>query len=159
MQLFCVRHGQAEDMPNANGERPLTTQGKKDIKRLTRYLHQQGIIVPQIQHSGKCRALETATLLATALLPNQTPSICPLLLPSSDNASLPALLRLIHQETKTLMLVSHMPLIAQLVSLLITHSDQYPIVHFLPGTIACLERYHADQWTINWIISPHVIPQ
>ncbi len=157
MQLFCLRHGEAQPFPNEQGERPLTDEGRSHIHRLAHYLAQQDISFTRILHSKKTRATETAKLLASRLQQHtQDTEFCPFLDP--DSYAMSALLSSIHDAQDATLLVSHMPFISQLMSLLITHHDQYNLVDFQPGTLACLERHHSQRWLLKWLIAPHMVP-
>ena len=59
MRLYLVQHGDAVPK-DVDPDRPLSDQGRADIKRLTVWLSHQNVQVAQILHSGKNRAKETA---------------------------------------------------------------------------------------------------
>ena len=66
MRLYLVQHGDAVPKDVDPG-RPLSDQGRADIKRLTEWLSRQNVQVAQILHSGKSRAKETAEILRPLL--------------------------------------------------------------------------------------------
>jgi len=54
------------------------------------------------------------------------------------------------------MVVSHLPLVGKLVARLVTGSEDRNIVHFQPGTVACLQRV-GEGWTIAWAMGPDLM--
>lgn len=154
MKLFCVRHGHAEQEPNAEGERPLNEQGKQEVGKVAGYLGRRGVHVSHLMHSGKLRAEESATILAKAVTNGQLIEQTDLLQPSRPVTPLVETLQNWHDDT---MLVGHMPFMSQLVSALILNDDGYNIVRFPPGTVVCLEQYE-HRWILNWVLRPDLVP-
>ncbi|MDD7804742.1 MAG: phosphohistidine phosphatase SixA [Endozoicomonas sp. (ex Botrylloides leachii)] len=111
MKFVIMRHGQAEYYAPSDAERPLTEQGKDEVLRTARMLHNR-YSVANVLTSPYLRAKQTADHLASELN-------CPIrtvneLAPGSDAVAL------IHQfsGTETVVLVSHMPLVSKLTGLL-----------------------------------------
>ena len=67
MKLYLVRHGKA-CARDVDPERPLTHQGREDIRRLAAFLERAGIRVERVIHGGKLRAVRTAARLAEAMV-------------------------------------------------------------------------------------------
>jgi phosphohistidine phosphatase SixA len=66
MRLYLVQHGEAK--PEAEDpERPLTSRGTEDVKRVAGTLRKLQIKQPKIVHSGKLRAKQTAEILGQGL--------------------------------------------------------------------------------------------
>ena len=65
MTLFLVQHGKAKP-ETEDPERSLTEQGAEVVGRMADWAAQVGLAVDQIQHSGKRRAEQTATIFPSA---------------------------------------------------------------------------------------------
>ena len=68
MTLFLVQHGEAKP-ETEDPERSLTEQGAEIVGRIADWAARAGTEVDQIQHSGKRRAEQTATIVAQGLDP------------------------------------------------------------------------------------------
>ncbi len=68
MTLFLVQHGEAKPESEAP-ERSLTEQGAEIVGRMADWATQVVQTVDQIQHSGKRRAEQTASIFAKRLSP------------------------------------------------------------------------------------------
>ena len=131
MRVFLVRHGEAADAP---GPRPLTAAGRADAARLAQWCEAEGVAPHEIRHSGILRAAETAEILAARLHPPGGVRAVRGLEPGDDPAPWDLELRL---ESDPVMLVTHMPFVAELAALL-TRSRIAP--SFATAEIACFER-------------------
>lgn len=154
MKLFCVRHGHAEQLPDKNGEYPLTAQGREEVTKVAKYLAHRGMHVSHVMHSGKLRAHQTAEIFSK-ILGGGALEICPFLNPEHDIDPLLALIQEWHDDT---LLVGHMPFMSQLVSTLLVADESYDIVRFPPGTIVCLDRFENHRWILDWILRPDLVP-
>jgi phosphohistidine phosphatase SixA len=72
MRIQLTQHGLAVPK-TVDPDRPLSEQGREDVRHLTDFLDKAGIPVGQVLHSGKTRAEQTAAILAEALLPEGQP--------------------------------------------------------------------------------------
>jgi phosphohistidine phosphatase len=66
MHLYFLRHGEA-DWPNWEGsddDRPLTKKGKKEIKKLAKFLTKLNVDLDEIMSSPLPRAAQTAKIVA-----------------------------------------------------------------------------------------------
>lgn len=149
-----MRHGHAEALPNAEGHRHLSAQGRAELEKLAAVLRQHQASVSQIIHSAKTRARETAEIMAEALAPHYPLEQQNCLNPDADLDE--ALMQLAQWRNDSL-LVGHMPFISELVSQLVTKNPRCDLLRFTPGTLVCLESYDIDRWMINWIIRPEMI--
>lgn len=110
--LFLVRHGKAvEAAPGGDAARPLTAEGRAGINHVGRALAAFGFVPDAIWHSPYLRATETATLLAEALGTTQLVPEGVLTPASSAERAAGALLQ---APGRTLVVVSHMPLLPAL---------------------------------------------
>ncbi|MDD1013397.1 phosphohistidine phosphatase SixA [Pseudomonas rubra] len=114
MKLWVLRHGEAEQRANTDAERRLTAHGREQVLRSAAVLLGQPLQV--ILASPYVRAQQTAALVHEALgftKPVQTVSW---LTPDSDSQMVIAELDKLGLEQ--VLLVSHQPLVGNLVSLL-----------------------------------------
>lgn len=140
MQLWIVRHGEAEPYQANDELRALTTKGKQDIKALASQLQQWQVQPQRVLVSPYLRTQQTLAILQAqnAWSPSVEPSnhITP-------DASISDCLNLL-EGTKSSLMVSHQPLVSLLLSVLVDghqrHAYDYPMN---PGSIACLSL---DAW-------------
>lgn len=140
MHLFLVRHGSA-CVQKVAGERQLDATGKREINQLAEALFARGAQLTTIYHSGLLRAQETAAILAERLGVLQVTAIrgaCP-----EDDPSDMVIQMASWQENS--LLVSHMPYLPSLLSLLVHNTPDAKDVIFHTGTGVCLKR-EGDQW-------------
>jgi phosphohistidine phosphatase len=153
MKLYLAQHGEAyvkEDHP----ERPLTDGGKQDIERLAAFLHQAGIQVDRLIHSGKLRAAQTAEMLASAIAPRVEIETSGLINPNDNPKAFDWQNESWIRDT---LIVGHLPFMAKLVSHLVIEDDTTLITAFQPGSIVCLEHNNDGHWQINWMIRPEIL--
>jgi len=151
MRCYLVQHGkslsEAEDPSRA-----LTKEGIDESTRTSEFLSQIGLSLSLIQHSGKARAQQTATILAGCLegRTEQIKGLAPL-----DDPELMA--NLLGETSHDVMLVGHLPHLEGLASILLTgRADQKP-VQFRNSGIVCLERNEDKTWSLVWLITPELV--
>jgi phosphohistidine phosphatase len=154
MKLYLVQHG-ASVSKEIDPERPLSTQGERDVKQVAGYLQQAGVSVGQIKHSGKTRARQTAEILAKALLNNGKNDAIEGIAPNDPVDPLAESISGLDTNT---MIVGHLPFMAKLVSYLITGKDDHSLLTYRPGSIVCLEQDENHPWQIQWMIRPDCLP-
>ncbi len=152
MRLYLVQHGKAVDKQE-DPDRPLSETGVSDIARLAAQLDAADIRVERILHSGKTRALQTASRLAHVVLQQGEMDTSGLLEPTADPKPVSELVGELDIDA---MIVGHQPFLGRLASRLITGSDDMPLVRFSPGTLLCLERDTDSPWQIAWMLSPEI---
>jgi phosphohistidine phosphatase len=66
MQLYFLRHGEADwpDWQGSDDDRPLTKRGKKEIKKLAKFLTRLDVDLDEIVTSPLPRAAQTAEIVA-----------------------------------------------------------------------------------------------
>jgi phosphohistidine phosphatase len=127
MQLYILRHGEAERISTSDRQRQLTNRGKAEVKAVVERHAQALANVDAIFASPFDRAQQTAAVVAEVLahVTVQTLSII-----TPNNTSNDVLAFLCKQDSAgTLLLVSHQPLVSELVSELCdlpTHSVSMP---------------------------------
>ena len=153
MRLYLVQHGDAVSK-DVDPDRPLSDQGRADIKRLTAWLSGQNVQVAQILHSGKSRTIETAELLRPLLeSPDQIfkgQGLAP-------NDSPEAFLRQLKDPKKDTLIAGHMPFVARTVSQALTGAPDRQLVEFLPGSVAGIERSDRATWHLFMFARPEFL--
>lgn len=155
MHIYLVQHGAAVPK-DEDPERPLSDSGSNDIKRMASFLARSRVSATRVIHSGKLRALETALLLAKVLgTGNLVEEVASGLAP---NNSTDEVFEAIDGWTEDTIVVGHLPFMSKLVSRLVTGNENETVMHFKPGSIACLERgENGSGWTVNWHLRPELL--
>ncbi|HYQ72566.1 MAG TPA: phosphohistidine phosphatase SixA [Gammaproteobacteria bacterium] len=155
MKLYLVQHGEA--VPKAEDpERPLSAQGRRDVRAVATLLQSAGVRVERVWHSGKVRAEQTAQLLAGAVLPRgRKPQAIEGIDPRAPVADFSIDADVWEADT---LVVGHLPFMARLVALLTTGDSDRDIVAYSPGSVVCLERADAGHWVVLWMLRPDLLP-
>ena len=150
MRLYVVQHGDALTK-DVDPERQLSDQGRADITRLSAWLVTNNVAVSRICHSGKTRARQTAELLgsvleaggemgpADGLGPNEPPDV---------------FLKRLQDVDEDMLIASHMPFVARVLSQAVTGSPDLQLVEFRPGSIAVVERDESGAWHLIYFACP-----
>ena len=154
MRLYLVRHGEAVD-EEVDPQRPLTPRGRAGVEKVGRVLKPLEISVHSIWHSNKLRAAETAQILADSVASSgglvEREGLSPM-------APVEPMKKIIEATDEDLMVVSHLPFLARLASMLILGNDEKGIVVFEEATALCLEGTLNRSWQILWMVTPQVLP-
>jgi len=153
MRVYLAQHGLAVP-EEIDPERPLSGQGREDVRRLAAFLEGAGIRIEQALHSGKARAEQTAELLARALLPAGRPQGRPGLAPNDPVEPLASEIESWFADT---LLVGHLPFLGRLASLLLASDADRSTLAFQPGSLACLERDRNGHWALVWMLRPELL--
>ncbi len=151
MRCYLVQHGKSLSKAE-DPSRALTKEGIDESTRSSEFLSHMGLSISLIQHSGKARAQQTATILAGGVggRPEQIKGLAPL-----DDPELMA--DLLSETSHDVMLVGHLPHLEGLASILLTgRADQKP-VQFRNSGIVCLERNEDTTWSLVWLITPELL--
>lgn len=151
MYLYIVQHGDAESK-EVNPERPLSAQGVRDIRLLASHMQNVGVQLSHIFHSGKRRAEQSARLIADNIPPGIVPVQTEGLMPNDNPA---AIVGDIESLQENILIVSHMPFVSRLCSLLLTGTAADAFVS-VPGTLICLERAEG-KWRLAYMIRPEFL--
>jgi phosphohistidine phosphatase len=136
MRLYVVQHGDA--LPKVvDPDRPLSDRGRADIQRLAAWLFNRGVKVARVLHSGKTRALETAELFQSLLVPSSEIEAGEQLGPNDSPDFILGQLAAADEDT---LIAGHMPFVSRLVSQAVSDSSHLQLVEFIPGSVAGLER-------------------
>ena len=154
MKLYLAQHGEAVPATE-DPERPLSAQGRRDVRAVADLLQAAGVRVERVWHSGKTRAAQTAKLLAGAVLPRgRKPQSVEGIGPNAPVAEFIIDADVWEEDT---LVVGHLPFMARLVALLTTGDSVRDIVGYYPGSIVCLERADAGHWVLLWMIRPDIL--
>jgi phosphohistidine phosphatase len=149
--LYLVRHGEA--IPESEDpSRPLSEAGRLQVERLARWAAAAGIGVPEIWHSGKRRAEQTAELIAAQLRPAPKIAAVQGLAP---NDPVQAIADRLGQDTPR-MLVGHLPSLERLVSALISGRNDLPVVRLDASALAVLARVESG-WVLLGLMQPDLL--
>ncbi|MBN1525740.1 MAG: phosphohistidine phosphatase SixA [Spirochaetales bacterium] len=149
MHLYLMRHGQAK-AAEEDPERGLTVQGWYDTRKIAGWLAGKHLHISCIYHSTKLRAQQTAILVADTIGATRALSSHENLSPNDPVGPWKTLLE---NETRTVMVVGHLPFLGKLVSLLVDGSEESDTVQFPSSGIVCLSRIDAV-WNIEWETGP-----
>lgn len=142
MKLYLAQHGQAVDK-KIDPERPLSEQGRLQVRNVANYLRLADVDIEGIYHSGKSRAAQTAEIFASVLGIQHLDKLEGL----NPNDAVEPLVQTINSWTTDSMLVGHIPFLPRMISRLLTNDDPTDS-HYLPGNIVCLEKDNNNQWSL-----------
>lgn len=156
MQVFIMRHGQAESLARRDIDRQLTHVGHAEAARVGSWMARQ---LPQIEQawlSPYVRAQQTFSAVKSALqLTDKQSSNQPLLVPHGSAEMIAETIwdLAYAQPDSSLLVISHMPVVAFLVEAL-DDANNAPI--FFPAAIAQLTlNPDTTQGKLDWIKAPH----
>jgi phosphohistidine phosphatase len=135
MQLIIMRHGQAIGHARTDEARALTEQGRHDAHAVGNWLIENDYSADVVLVSPYLRAQQTAEQVLNQLpkWPKEDVSwITP------EDAPMAVIQRLAKRSESSIMLVSHQPLVGELLRLLIGDRDA-DLIAFSPATLVVLE--------------------
>lgn len=134
MRLLLLRHGEAGYDAPSDEQRHLTEHGRLRVQQMLKQQSETLVGLERIIHSPYLRTCQTAQLVQ-----DLQPAMCESLALLTPESSPQQLVDWLAQQTdSTLMLVTHQPLIGQLVSLLCEGNLLRP-EPMLPGALAVIE--------------------
>jgi phosphohistidine phosphatase len=152
MKLYLMQHGEAKTN-DEHPERPLTDRGKGDVERVAGFIARSEIQIDQIRHSGKRRAEDTANIVAQHLRVQEGVVAVSGINPNDEVEPVAEELQ---SETRSVMLVGHLPFLKRLASYLLTGDSEKALVQFQMGGIVCLELQE-KKWSIQWMMVPELV--
>lgn len=159
--ILLLRHGHsAADDRVPDLERPLSTQGRRDARRLAGLLRRLGLEPDLVLSSTARRALETAELAAAGCGYAGKVRAESLLYEAEAEGYL-RVLRGLPARSRSILLVGHNPAIRQAAAALLGCPPEG--LRFVPAALACLEA-PAEDWAalrpgslaISWLASPEI---
>lgn len=152
MDVYLVQHAEAKP-EQEDPTRPLTDRGREEIQRVARHAAAIGLQVPEIYHSGKLRAQQTAEILAEHLFPPRGIREVKGLAPMDDITEAKAVLEAAQEP---LMVVGHLPHLSRLASALLVGDPRREVIRFRMGAIVCLSKTEGG-WVVKWILTPELV--
>lgn len=163
MKLYLVQHAKAAS-EQVDPQRPLTEEGRREIKKIAEFVKPLNLCVDYLWHSGKKRAAQTAEILAEVVKVKKAETAREGLSPNGDVKVIREKIVSLQQD---IMLVGHLPFLSKLASLLLTGDEPSPsergegeladTVAFKNAGIVCLKRSEDNQWQIDWVITPEIL--
>jgi phosphohistidine phosphatase SixA len=169
MRLILIRHGDAVS-EETDRLRPLSREGRDEIRVLARRLKRKKVRALAIWHSDKLRAEQTAQILGEALAPGLPLTLVPELKPSADPQEVVTILEahVLPARIQTdVLVVGHLPHLEGLLETLIegpeggvhgrshrgsNRSKEDSRQAFKTGTAMCLSRRPRGGWQLKWVI-------
>ena len=152
MHLYLMQHGLALSK-DRDPQRPLSKQGREDTHRVAKAAARAGVTVDEIWHSTKLRARQTAEIVAEDLQPVGGTTERQGLSPMDDPVPLAAKLA---EESKTILVVGHMPFLERLADLLLAPRGGQGLIRFANSALVGLERTLAG-FRIELLVPPSFV--
>ncbi|MGB3610648.1 MAG: phosphohistidine phosphatase SixA [Cellvibrio sp.] len=148
MELFILRHGEAEPRVTTDEERQLTDKGRADVARMIKSSLDDLGKLTHIWVSPLVRAQQTAAI-AGALIGDMEPYTTELLSPDADPQLLFNQLQL--SECEGLLLVSHQPLVSRMLDTLCGTAKGYH--DMATSSMACvdIDIVARDMGKLRWL--------
>jgi len=116
MQIYIMRHGQAEMMANSDSERNLTDEGRHESEIMAKYLVKQDVKFDAVLVSPYVRAQQTWQSVSPFFEGISNIQVLPCLTPAgSARKSVDEILALQAEGIESVLLVSHLPLVGYIV--------------------------------------------
>ena len=148
--LYLFRHGKAaQQVPD--GPRSLTPTGREEARRVAEHFKKKGLKVQTLWHSPKTRAVETAGIFLEiagkdGIKVEENKGLKP------EGRAQEVFEEINGEKVDSLMLVSHLPFIGELASLLAVDSPGAQIA-FPTGGVVAFER-KGKTWKWLWSLDP-----
>ena len=152
MKLYLVQHGDAL-AKDVDPDRPLSNVGHAEVGQLAELLSGH-MSVSRVLHSGKIRAQQTAEIF-TAIIAGEFPIEAVSGIGPNDPAEIFA--NQLMNWNEDILVVSHLPFMARLVSLLVSGSVEKGVVSFTPGSIVYLESVDDGHFQVQWMVRPELL--
>lgn len=156
MQLYILRHGQAEQEITTDDARNLTARGRTDVAAIIKSAASDLKSVQEIWVSSFVRAQQTAQI-AYSFLTQQGANVLlkttDLLIPEADPYEFFNTLQ--DTQMESILMVSHQPFVGQTIDLL---CDSYEGLHAMhPGSLACVdcEIVAVKMGKLRWLRHPN----
>ncbi len=155
MQLYLVQHGVAKSEAE-DPQRRLTAEGTKTVERMAEYLSALRLQFDGIEHSDKERARETAEIMARHLHPAEGTRQVAGMAPNDEVGPMRERLQ---NESRSLMIVGHLPYLSRLLSMLLAAQEDRTLVAFQMGGVVHVNREDNGEWRLRWILVPELLSE
>jgi phosphohistidine phosphatase len=148
MFVYLLRHGIAAQT-SPDGPRALTEKGQAEVALVAEHFKKKGLKVTQVWHSPKTRAIQTAQVFLKVVGEKGIPvEEKKQLKPEGDDQEI---LEEINQlKEGSLLLVTHMPFVAGLASLLAEDSPNAQFAFPTAGLAAFERKNQRWKWLWSW---------
>ena len=156
MMVYLMQHAQAV-AEEVDSLRPLSEEGQTAIARVAARVALHSLAVEHIYYSGKLRARQTAEILAAALHLENGVEQLEGLNPKDRAEPLARWLRVETQKPAEggIVLVSHLPLLDRLASLLLTGNEEMGVIAFQYAALVALEpKGDGKRFAVQWVLTP-----
>lgn len=156
MMLYLMQHAQAV-AEEVDALRPLSEEGRTAIARVAAHVALHSLPVGHIYHSGKLRARQTAEILAAELHVEDRVEQLEGLNPKDRAEPLARWLRVETQKPAEsgIVLVSHLPLLDRLASLLLTGDEEMEVIAFQYAALVALAlKGDGKRFAVQWMLTP-----
>lgn len=157
MQIFIMRHGEAELNAASDPLRELTDAGREQSSRMADWLMRSGVKIDQVLVSPYLRARQTLDVLRWVLPLPERVIVEPALIPGGDAGQICHDLRVLADNGITsVLIISHLPLVSYLVAKL---CPQEPPPMFTTSQINCVTlTARSGNGIVNWQKKPCDLP-
>lgn len=154
MNLYLLRHGEAERHVSRDAERQLTDKGRSDLEKIGQFILQRELAIDLIVTSPYKRAQQTTTIITNSLGLSQPILTNSILEPDESPQAVIKWINTLPQQD--ILLVSHQPLLGLIISFLLTGHLQAPL-EISPGTLVALsaEVMQAGAASLQTICAPN----
>jgi phosphohistidine phosphatase len=149
MLVFVMRHGEATSFSVKDSDRELTDHGRNEVASIIQRCANSFATVDEIWASPYTRTQQTAALVSVAI--NKKIITCDFLTPTKNPDKI---LKMLAAANKTILLVSHQPLVGTLVDKLADlESGRY---RMSTAAIACIESelFTVGNGELAWLYQP-----
>jgi len=153
MKLYLIQHGEATS-EQVDPRRPLTTQGREDVRQVASLLKTARVKPALIYHSEKLRAKQTAEIIASAMATPELIKERKGLLPQD---AINDLTQEISRSANDLMIVGHLPFLSKLATFLLLGKEEGNLIAFQQGGVVCLKRAEDQRWQVAWMVVPEIL--
>lgn len=152
MQVFIMRHGDAALEAASDAVRPLTQTGCDESQSMANWLQHQTGAIERVLVSPYLRAGQTLDVVREAItLPKQVDVLAELTPGGNTQLVADYLQALVTEGVKSVLVISHLPLVGYLVSELCP--EEAPPM-FCTSAIACITLETEGSGEFNWQMSP-----
>lgn len=160
-EIYLIRHGLAGQFGEYEDDsiRPLTEEGVKKTQKVAQRLKELGIRFDRVLTSPYTRALQTAIVLQSIGLVENSETLDQLQ-PDGEIPIVITHLETLRQATQSIAIVGHEPDLSQLASHLISGNDQVNLVLKKAGIIgltAPIEGALTGQCQLFWLVPPRLL--
>lgn len=156
MNLFILRHGDAEARAASDADRKLTKRGYEETQKVITWLAKKGVTIEVILSSPYIRARQTAMIAAEAFQLSNSVQFSENLAPAKTPEDVLKALNEISQNN--VLLVGHLPLLGYLISALVSGDDQREVSLKKSGlAFIQIPELKFASGSLQWIVTPDIL--